>query len=227
MLTESEREQLRKRVLELLIRFRKSELCRQIAQSERRMHEVPVTLATKFGVRNRIIDLLLFNGGKWTVIDFKTDHITSDEELSEVLEGYQKQVLEYVQFTERILNVICEGKICFLDYKGGILVKELNGTAAKEAVSWDAVRSELEAADSLLLDLNIPWEDSGIPLPALRCPFELAEADNAQAELAWPEQKTALFLLDKKQDMNAYGKLGWEVFSVDQMDALFRYLRKA
>lgn len=227
MFTESEQKQIRSRVLELLLRFRKSDIYKQMAQSERKMHEVPVTLAAKYGVRNRIIDLLLYNGGKWTVIDFKTDHIAGEEELSEALEGYQKQVLEYVRFTERIMNVVCQGKICFLDYKGGVLVKELNGTAAREDVSWDAVRAELEASDSPLLDLNIPWEESGIPLPDVHCPFELPEADNAQAELAWPEWKTALFLSEQKQDMNAYRKLGWKGFSVDQIDDLLQELRKA
>ncbi len=114
----------------LLLRFKAHPLHAEMANAERRLHEVPYSLITDDGrVENGIIDALYLRGGgsaggAWTIVEFKTDHIAGAAALERLLaeEDYLAQAERYATAVERLLGKRPKASLCLLDYAGGIHV---------------------------------------------------------------------------------------------------------
>ena len=108
------------RAVELLRRFQRHDLFRQIADA-RRYHEVPYTIEEMGKTHSRLIDLLFARNGRWTVVDFKTDQLRDEEALHSLkMVEYRKQVREYVTAVNAFLGVVAAGQLCFLDVGGRV-----------------------------------------------------------------------------------------------------------
>ena len=122
-LTESQREQALKRSYLLLRRFQKASIYQDIINADDKRHEIPFYMPMKGYSINGIIDLLTLKDQQWTVIDFKTDAISTPAELEKILPKYQKQISQYVKAVNSMLKTNAQSALCFLDYCGGIHVE--------------------------------------------------------------------------------------------------------
>ncbi len=109
----------------LLERFQAHPLCAEIGRSERR-HEVPYTLPGDRGV----IDVVYRAPSGWTVVDFKTDELRSEEQMWETIrrEGYDRQVGRYVEALTGPLGVRPRALLVFLRAGGRVRVVDLAAT---------------------------------------------------------------------------------------------------
>ncbi len=118
-LTVEERESAEARVKKLLERFAASDICRRIESAEERLHEVPYTLTYKNGsAASGIIDLLIREGGSYTVIDFKTDALESEAGTRDAVDRYSGQLGRYRRALRQTLGTDPECGLCFLDDRG-------------------------------------------------------------------------------------------------------------
>lgn len=119
---EAERRDAARRAARMLTRFRETPLYRQIAGAERRLHEVPYSLATEQGWERGIVDLLYQMQGKWTLVEFKTDDIRSEAALAERLEheDYRAQIRRYQDAVDHLLSARSRALLCLLNYAGTV-----------------------------------------------------------------------------------------------------------
>ena len=118
-LTVEERESAEARVKKLLERFAASDICRRIESADERLHEVPYTLTYKNGsAASGIIDLLIREGGSYTVIDFKTDALESEAGTRDAVDRYSGQLGRYRRALRQTLGTEPECGLCFLDDRG-------------------------------------------------------------------------------------------------------------
>lgn len=118
-LSAEDREGAANRVKKLLERFAASDICRRIESADERRHEVPYTMMYRQGGANSgIIDLLIREGGRYTVIDFKTDALDHESERRDAMERYGGQLGRYRRTLRRILGSNPECGLCFLDDMG-------------------------------------------------------------------------------------------------------------
>ena len=68
-----------------LRRFQASRLLADMDVAERRLHEVPYSLAIDGQAQTRVIDALYLSDGRWTIGEFKTDDIRDEHALHEML----------------------------------------------------------------------------------------------------------------------------------------------
>jgi ATP-dependent helicase/nuclease subunit A len=114
-----------KEVTHLLERFKRHELFRQL-DGARRHHEVPYVLMREGRSQSRVIDLLVEENGRWTVIDFKTDRLQDRAALQTAkAASYREQVREYVTAVAGLLGEVATGRLCFLDMAGAIWIEEV------------------------------------------------------------------------------------------------------
>jgi ATP-dependent helicase/nuclease subunit A len=106
----------------LLTRFQAHPLCAEIGAAAR-YHEVPYALAGDSG----IVDLLYRAEAGWTIVDFKTDELRSLDEMRETIrrEGYDAQVLRYVDALAAQLGQRPRARLAFLNVAGEVQVMEL------------------------------------------------------------------------------------------------------
>ena len=90
---------------------------------------------------NGIIDLLLRDSGGYTVIDFKTDEIKSESQLTETLEKYTKQLEKYRRALNLTLGTDPRCMICFLDYCGEVILIPV-GKDAVNPDEYDIMRDD-------------------------------------------------------------------------------------
>jgi ATP-dependent helicase/nuclease subunit A len=111
----------------LLNRFRAHALFTEMAQADRRFHEVPYSLVVDGRVESGVIDALYRHGGQWTLVEFKTDEVRGEKEMEELLsrEDYLPQIRRYVLAVEKMLGERPRALLCFLNYRGGIHIKEI------------------------------------------------------------------------------------------------------
>jgi ATP-dependent helicase/nuclease subunit A len=106
----TDREQLAdaaSRTAHFLKRFRASYLYRDMADAEKRLHEVPYCVTLSDGSpAYRIVDALFRSAGAWTLVEFKTDRIPPAER-EQWLErsDYRTQAEEYAQAVQRLLDL--------------------------------------------------------------------------------------------------------------------------
>lgn len=130
-LSESQRERALTQSLTLLTRFRAAPLYQEITHADRRFHELPysLTVRTRKGhayTQNGIIDLLMCKDETWTLIDFKSDAITSIDAYENVRMLYKRQLEQYTRAVRHTLNLSVTAKICFLDFQGEIHLMDLD-----------------------------------------------------------------------------------------------------
>ena len=113
----------------LLRRFQEHPLHAEMAGAERRLHEVPYSLVTgDRRIESGIIDALYLrrrlHEWRWTIVEFKTDHIRDQAALDRLLaeEDYLAQAERYAAAVERLLGSRPEVVLCLLDYAGGVHV---------------------------------------------------------------------------------------------------------
>ncbi|MFT5197273.1 MAG: ATP-dependent exoDNAse (exonuclease V) beta subunit, partial [Candidatus Promineifilaceae bacterium] len=103
-----------KRAKIMLQRFRDSDVYVEIATADQRLHELPYVLGNDEGV----IDLLFQKDGVWTIVDFKTDRIRSDEDQKATMERYAGQLERYVRAVEGLMGVRPVVLLVLLNKKG-------------------------------------------------------------------------------------------------------------
>ncbi|MEJ5199933.1 MAG: 3'-5' exonuclease, partial [Anaerolineae bacterium] len=107
----------------LLLRFQAHPLHAEMAGAECHRHEVPYSLVAGNGrIENGVIDALYRRDGTWTIVEFKTDHLTGQPALERLLaeEDYLAQAARYTRAVERLLGSRPAVILCLLDYAGGV-----------------------------------------------------------------------------------------------------------
>ncbi len=113
------------RAARMLTRFQATDLYAEMNAAAQRLHEVPYTLATPDGALERgTLDALFRADGQWTLVEFKTDHVTHQTTLTALLDStdYRVQVTRYLDAAERLLGVRPRPALCFLNVGGTVRV---------------------------------------------------------------------------------------------------------
>ncbi len=109
----------------LLERFQAHPLYADMCSADRRLHEAPYSLVAENGqVESGIVDALYQRGGRWTVVEFKTDEVRDEARLQALLAeaDYLAQAERYAAAVEQLLGSRPAVILCFLDYAGGVHV---------------------------------------------------------------------------------------------------------
>jgi ATP-dependent exoDNAse (exonuclease V) beta subunit len=112
------------RVITLLGRLHAHRLFREL-DSAKRFHEVPFHAIVNGRADHGLIDLLLQQNGRWTVIDFKSDALPHAVP-SQRIEGYRKQLLRYGAAVEQLLGRRPRLLLCLLDVEGQLETLDLS-----------------------------------------------------------------------------------------------------
>lgn len=97
----------------------------EILTAAERYSELPYIVLNRSWMENRIIDLLYRANHEWTILDFKTDPIESDEERNALIDHYRVQVWNYKLAMEKELGQKVRAKLCFLSDRDQISIIEL------------------------------------------------------------------------------------------------------
>jgi ATP-dependent helicase/nuclease subunit A len=111
----------------LMARFRAHSLHATMAAAERRFHEVPFSLLTDGQVESGVIDVLFQKGGVWTVVEFKTSHISNEGSLRALLgsNDFREQARRYLRAVRLLLGQVPRVVVCLLDYRGAVQVETI------------------------------------------------------------------------------------------------------
>jgi ATP-dependent helicase/nuclease subunit A len=106
----------------ILERLRAHPIFNELDSAERH-HEIPYYLSEERG----IIDLLYRNDSGWTIIDFKTDEVRSEEEARETIRRaeYDHQMERYARAAASQLGVQAKTRLVFLNVKDNIAIFDL------------------------------------------------------------------------------------------------------
>lgn len=123
-----------RRARRLLTRFQGSPLYREMAAAAVRLGEVPYSVVGEDGrLDSGIIDALCRGDSGWLLVEFKTDHVRSPEQLEELLnkKDYVPQVARYLRACRQLLPHDADGSapairpiLCFLDHERGVYLVE-------------------------------------------------------------------------------------------------------
>ncbi|MFO7696030.1 MAG: UvrD-helicase domain-containing protein [Anaerolineae bacterium] len=129
---ERERRDALLRAGRMLRRFQGTPLYLEMGSAEQRLGEIPYSLAGDGGVvESGIIDSLFRSALGWTLVEFKTDDVRSEESLNSLLdrEDYVPQVRRYLKACRQLLPRSSDGKpvkvwprLVFLDFRGSVRV---------------------------------------------------------------------------------------------------------
>ena len=133
----------------LLMRFRNSDFYSRCEKAEVRFHEQPFSIPVKNFAINGVIDMLMKENGRYTIVDFKTDGLKTLSELNDAVIKYSAQLNRYSRAVRAALGAEPQVLICFLDYCGKVIC---------EPVGEDSSFQEYEPA---LDDELFPPEDDG------------------------------------------------------------------
>ena len=120
-LSESEQKAALDKAILLLTRFRNSEFYSRCENAEVRLHEQPFSLPVKNFTVNGVIDLLMKEKGRYTIVDFKTDGLKTLSELTEAVNRHARQLNGYRKAVRMTLGADPQVLICFLDYCGKVV----------------------------------------------------------------------------------------------------------
>jgi len=110
----------------LLERFLAHDLYQEIKLAEIRRHEVPYAIQGPGNVPDiGIMDLLYRDGVGWHLVDFKTDELSDETELTEKVRDYTLQLTRYRRAATAFLGEIAQTSICFLDYQGQVRLERV------------------------------------------------------------------------------------------------------
>jgi len=110
----------------LLRRLKAHPLFTELEAAERRLHEVPYSLANEDGrLEQGVIDLLYLKDGLWTVIDFKTDRVKDAAEFANSTDHrkYRRQLVRYGSAVSQLTGRSPRTVLCMLNYAGGIYLE--------------------------------------------------------------------------------------------------------
>ena len=109
-----------RRAIRVLLRFQEHPLFEEIAGAERRLHELPYALAGNDGPETGKLDLLYRSQGMWTIVEFKTDEVSSEMDFRDLLrrEDYEAQVRRYAGAAETLLGSRPRCLLWMLDFRG-------------------------------------------------------------------------------------------------------------
>jgi ATP-dependent helicase/nuclease subunit A len=106
----------------LLTRFWQHPLYSEMDDADQRLHEVPYSRTTAEGRESGSIDALFRNGERWTLVEFKTDHVASQANLEALLteKDYVAQVRRYAEAVTELLGERPTCYLCFLNARGKV-----------------------------------------------------------------------------------------------------------
>ena len=106
-----------RRVRQILDRFNGTELYQRMEGAEIKLHEVPFSFLDRGNsLRLGSIDALFKEGGRWFLVEFKSDRIRTGSEIDWSTVDYVQQVEEYLDAAERLIDQRPAPILCFLDY---------------------------------------------------------------------------------------------------------------
>ncbi len=118
------------RARRLLRHFAGSPLYAEMDSATTRLGEIPFSIEDgRGGVDSGIIDALYRDAAGWVLVEFKTDHVQSEEQLEHLLtrprDGYLAQVARYLAACDRLLprapaDSPVRPLLCFLDCPDGV-----------------------------------------------------------------------------------------------------------
>jgi len=113
----------------LLTRFQQHPLYAELDAAERH-HELSYSVELAGGPHSGIIDLLYRAGGRWTVVEFKTDRLKEGNDLETHIadKKYDRQVACYVEAVHRLLGERPRALLVFLNVGRQVRVKDLSET---------------------------------------------------------------------------------------------------
>jgi ATP-dependent exoDNAse (exonuclease V) beta subunit len=116
----------------LLARFQQHPLYAELNAAERH-HELPYSVELAEGPHSGIIDLLYRTDGRWTVVEFKTDHVdkTDDLEAHIAEKKYDQQTERYVEAVNCLLGERPRALLVFLNISRQVRVINLSETGRK------------------------------------------------------------------------------------------------
>jgi ATP-dependent helicase/nuclease subunit A len=108
----------------LLLRFRSHALFGEMDGADRRLHEVPYSIVVDGRVERGIIDAVYQRQGAWTLVEFKTDHVTDQADFARMLaeEDYVGQAQRYATAAETLIGRQPKVVLCMLNYAGAVYV---------------------------------------------------------------------------------------------------------
>jgi ATP-dependent helicase/nuclease subunit A len=224
-----------RRAQRLLGNFRRHPLYAEIAGAEVRRHEVPHTLtedsadgAPAVGQ----IDLLFRANGRWTLVDFKTERLRDERAREQALAddgAYRAQIERYLAAVAALLGERPRGLLCLLDDRGACSVVEIGAgpVAAPAASADDAWAQVYDLADPACAPLLDACRARGLPAPKVG--HDIVDGRGrvvATAELAWPDDRMAVFLPGQESDLLLAGQAGWRtaILEANGEDAAMRWL---
>ena len=112
----------------ILRRFQASELFRTMSAAEKCLHEMPYSLNVDGVLDTGIIDALYFSGGKWVIVEFKTDIIRSDADRDAILEelDYLAQIARYRRAVEILMGQEASAVLCWLNFAGRVVAARMD-----------------------------------------------------------------------------------------------------
>lgn len=120
-----QRETAINRAIILLKRFKSHPIADEIANATMCYHEVPYTNMVGERAVTGYIDLLYKNEAGWQILDFKSDTIQNDSQLTELTEKYSAQMKRYAKAVKEILGQSAQARICFLDAFGSLKLQDV------------------------------------------------------------------------------------------------------
>jgi len=227
-----------RRAQRLLGSFRRHPLYAEIAGVEVRRHEVPYTLAEDSADGAPVvgqIDLLFRANGRWTLVDFKTERLRDERAREQALAddgAYRAQIERYLAAVAALLGERPRGLLCLLDDRGACSVVEIGAgpVAAPAASADDAWAQVYELADPACAPLLDACRARGLPAPEVG--HDIVDGRGrvvATAELAWPDDRVAVFLPGQESALLLSGQAGWRTFMVEtsRLEEIIRWLQKA
>jgi len=110
---------------ELLARLHGSDLFPKLDRAAERYHEVPYAHSADPKLGGRIDLLCREPGGRWWIIDFKTDRLATEDQLSQKEAEYALQLRRYRQAVADLLGQDPRLSLCFLDYANTVQLREV------------------------------------------------------------------------------------------------------
>jgi ATP-dependent exoDNAse (exonuclease V) beta subunit len=110
-------------VTNLLMRLKEHSLFHKLQNAQMRFHELPFIEKVQESRGVGRIDILFSDGSDWTIVDFKTERISSESVLEDRLQRvYKPQLARYARAVQRSMGVTPRSLVCLLDYRGRVHV---------------------------------------------------------------------------------------------------------
>jgi ATP-dependent exoDNAse (exonuclease V) beta subunit len=109
------------KVLRYLQRLQRHPLYEEINSADERHHEVPYGIEDQPDDDFGRLDILYRRDDIWKIVDFKTDRISSLQQIEEIRkQRYQEQLMRYARAVQDQLGVTPQAAICYLDVNSRI-----------------------------------------------------------------------------------------------------------